>query len=380
MDSATVEARGSDALDRSAACLIPRRIPLQSRKMVNRSSKLSIQSGRILGGETDSLSEVLKVRFDTEGISMSAPEVFEERQVAPFRDEFERYSAGQRRTTITQLLTGITGHPEYVGTSVVSHVMSEARQLVESMHERDQERYRWLRLYCHLCVHSSLARDKHVYDLLDEIAQAFSRAMNEGGAAVENVLYRVIPSVLSPARLRQNLRALFAEFGLPAEFWDDDAMWANFVNSLGALIVWKRIELPLHIVWDEIQRIGSLDQPGPPCEEPTKATEADRLNRRAMKYFRRMVEAIGFASGVPISLQLAPVRYLHRLLKDKRSEEDFQQLAQRICLSESYPGHGCWLIEAPGRLFFAPFSPSGELLDLSIGESKNVGIVVVHNG
>jgi hypothetical protein len=213
--------------------------------------------------------------------------------------------------------------------------------------------------------------------MLDEIAHASGRAMSAGGAAVDDLLFRVIPSVLSPARLRANLKALYVESGLASEFWDDETMWKNFVRSLCALIVWKRVELPLEIVWREIQRAESLDGSPPPYEEPTKDTEADPLNRRAMKYFRRMAQAVGFVAAVPISLQLVPVAYLHRLLKDGSSEEEFQKFVQEMRIAESYPGDGCWMAEAPGRVFFAPFSADGELPSFGIG--KNVAVVIVPN-
>jgi hypothetical protein len=301
---------------------------------------------------------------------------FEKKHVAPFRDDFKAYLANHRRATIEGLLSAIKGKPEMVHYTIVSYVMSDARQLIESLHDRDRLPYKWLRLYCHLCVHATLARDELIYNLLDEIATASAKAMTEGGDAVEAVLYRVIPSQLSPARLRNNLRALYEERGLPADFWDDDAMWARFVDNLIPLIVWKRIELPLDIAWEEIQRVGGLQCAGPPYEEPTKATEADPLNRRAMRYFRRMLEAVGFSAGVPISLQLAPVKYLHLHLKNGRTDDEFERMATETRLRESYPGDVCWLLEMPGGMLFAPFSVTGELPDLSIGRGKQVGIVI----
>lgn len=302
---------------------------------------------------------------------------FQKKHIAPLRDEFQRSLAAYRRSALQNLVSYWREKLEGFHPIAVSYFMAEVRQTIESMDESKADRYRWLRLYCDLCSHHAISRDRNAQDLLNDIGMATADAINRGGQAVDDLYFKVIPGVFSPENLRLCLKDLFGEIDLSSEIWESNSIWVEFVKAICSLIIWKRIEMPLEIVFKEIQRSESLHDPGPPYEDPSRKSEPDRLNRRAIRNFRKVAEKIGFSAGVPISLQLVPVQYLHDHLQRGRTAEQFDAMMRDARINETYAGEVCWLVEATGRVTFAPFSITGSLPNLSVGAGNSVVVLAV---
>jgi hypothetical protein len=303
--------------------------------------------------------------------------IFKIESIAPLRDEYRAALVTYRRSSLQNLMRYWTENPAGCHPIAVSYFMTEVRQAIELMDEPKKDRYRWLRLYCDLCFHDAISRDRVAQDLLYDIGMASADAIDRGGQAVDDLYFKVIPGIFSPEKLRLNLKDLFAEIDLSSEILENNSVWAEFVKGICSHIVWKRIEMPLEIVFKEIQRSASLHDPGPPYEDPGRKSEPDRLNRLTIRNFRKVAEKIGFSAGVPISLQLVPVQYLHDHLQRGRTAEQVSSMLIEKRIAETYAGEMCWFIETTGKVTFAPFSITGSLPNLSIAAGNSIVVLAV---
>ena len=272
--------------------------------------------------------------------------------LVPHRDGYAHELAKHKTQAITETLAWIQSKPagaQPFDWVTVTYLMTEARQLIEMLPEAERGRYRWLRLYCHMCVHArALEGDKVLFDLLDEIATSIESALSKGGVDVERVIHQIIPGALAPTHVRPEIKALFGKWNIPTDIFDVEEVWQSFVHYLCHVVLWKRIGIPIDVVVDELNRMGGLVDKTPALPEVTKEEMQSENARRALKYFRQMATTIGFPAGVPLSLQLVPKTYMFSVLRSVTPEVRKQ-------LDEIFLGHVCWIMEV-GRAttMFAP--------------------------
>lgn len=305
-----------------------------------------------------------KLRIEDRNILYMQPTV---EHFFPFLKSQNDLLVSLKKESIGLMLTQIAQHGASQGVhfAAVSFLMSEVRQLIELLPAAERDGHRWLRMYCHFCVHARpLDGDIVVYQILDEIADASEAAMI-GGESLNNLVYKVIPGALSPLKLRGELKAIFAKFGLNCTCLDDEVIWPLFVQELARNIAFKRLAIPPEIVVEEIQAMGGLVPLTPSCSAPTKEEVPHPLTRRAKTYFRRMATIVGFPGGVPVSLQLAPRWYLLECAMQDVPQEG--RLALEQALLHSFPNELVWVLGIPSGQAFAPFSPTGELPGACIG-------------
>ena len=167
----------------------------------------------------------------------------------------------------------------------VTYLMTEARQLIEMLPDDEKARYRWLRLYCHMCVHArTLDGDAVLFDLLDDIATAMESAMSKGGIQVTQAIHQVIPGALAPTHVRPEITALFSRWSISPVIFEDEEVWQCFVHCLCHVVLWKRIAIPIDVVVNELNRIGGLVKKTPPFPEVTKQ-EMPRKRSMCLKVF-----------------------------------------------------------------------------------------------
>ena len=225
----------------------------------------------------------------------------------------------------------------------------ETRQVIELLPEHEKKPYRFLELYCHLCVHATLSTSPVAIFALKHIANALSDAAENGGRTVADLFQSVIPATLAPDQIRTPLRKLWADHGLNQRLWDDDAAWPQFVRTLCYSILYKPVEIDPAIVEREISSMGGANASGPPPVALTEHEKKHRPSARALEYFRVTAHAMGAPGSVPVSLQL-----LHRNYPFVASA-----LSASPGVSEGYPGEFVWGVGIYNAVLLAPFSATG---------------------